>query len=256
MPPACSYETEKMKPSRNYLSKRNQDLSREMQATTRPNAEVYRYSYNLGTLEFRAGRKENAGSFSTKRCGKSQCKYVQEYNPFEQMRICRHNYAGQSTSVSTLMDFAPETKVLKESEISRHDNTAEKQKPFSTNKTLNAYNRCQKINVNVCQRGNNDFHTELVEASGMVSGTVCKTEFEHQGFREAEEHRGERYGNNCDFYPPIEKFRRAARVLGVCLPSKELNLSCGERRNGLCEGHSYDNYLEHATLLRILNKRF
>ena len=65
---------------------------------------------------------------------------------------------------------------------------------------------------------------------------------EFHGTEEAEEDKHE-YGRSGHlvkrgFYPPIETIRRAARVLGVCLPSKELysSLNCGEIRNGVCEG--------------------
>ena len=56
----------------------------------------------------------------------------------------------------------------------------------------------------------------------------------------------------CNFTPPMEKFRRAARRLGVNLPASELR--CRTRRNGICDEN--DNSAGHRTLLRILNKRF
>ena len=51
---------------------------------------------------------------------------------------------------------------------------------------------------------------------------------------------------------------RAARVLGLCLPSKELYSNVQRRLRGVCEGHSSDNCLQTRGTepLRVLNKRF
>lgn len=51
---------------------------------------------------------------------------------------------------------------------------------------------------------------------------------------------------------PTTKFRRAARRLGVLIPSEELHKK--QRRNGVCE--AMDKDADQRKLLRVLNKRF
>ena len=56
-----------------------------------------------------------------------------------------------------------------------------------------------------------------------------------------------------EFSPSIDKFCRAARVLGVCLPAKEM-YSYLQMQKGVCDNDEFS--LKHKTLLRIRNKRF
>lgn len=245
--------------SERYLRNPSQDLSREIQLANEPQKSVYKYSYNLGILELRTQRKENAVNLSTKRSTDTQdC--VCELNAFrEKLKICRHNHAGERNAVSTVMNVAltgPSS--LKGTEKSRLNIAQKTQESVSKSEILCSQNRCQKIYVKVCSEGNDNFE-ESVEASSAkhnASSTdnleVCTPEVY------AGEQEDDKNGNTVknDFHPPVENILRAARVLGVCLPSKELysNLNCRGRRNGVCEGN--DSCLQHGALLKILNKRF
>ena len=249
-----------MNPSHSYhsLTQRSKDLPRrEIRVTPRLNSDVYRYSYNLGILELRTRWKQNAAASISKRQSvetQSGC-IPSEYKAFEKLRICRHNHAGQNTTVSTGTNVAPKTlNLLKETETHTQDNSRKKQELLSTTDTINAHKRFQKMYVTV--RSDDNDSQESVETRTVIHNTVCNTKFDYtQECSGKEEHIDGQSGNfERDFYPPIEKFCRAARVLGVCLPSKELHSIRRRRRDGICEGN--DNCLEHSTLLRILNKRF
>ena len=241
-----------MNSSDSYLQ-RGQDLPREIHVTNQPCGGVYRYSYNLGILELPTRRNQNATSYSTTRTAESQGRFVHKCNAsVEKLRICRHNHEGQNTSVPT------ETNSLQETEIEKQYNHRKTQEPISANETSYYHNRCQKIYVHVCPGENNKgILQESVEISTTMNDKFSITEELDQSQKcfGTEEHRDEKSGNeSCDFHPPIEKFHRAARVLGVCWPSKELFSICRERRNGICEAN--DSCSQHSTLLRILNKRF
>ena len=54
--------------------------------------------------------------------------------------------------------------------------------------------------------------------------------------------------NSSEFSLSIDKFCRAARVLGVCLPAKELHSYLQMQKGG---GNNYEFSLKRKTLLRI-----
>ena len=114
----------------------------------------------------------------------------------------------------------------------------------------------QEIYVNgACsQKDYSALHTEQVEAKTSLQEYVSVAEVNNiPKFYD----RDNACGDKCDILPSFEKFFRAARVLGVCLPSKELYSNVQRRLSGVCEGHSSDNCLQtQSNLLRVLNKRF
>ena len=242
-----------------HLRSLSQDLSRKIQLANEPQKSVYKYSYNLGILELRTQRKENAANLSTKRSTDTQ-DTVCEHNAFrEKLKICRHNHAGERNAASTVMNVAlTGPSLLKGTEKSRHNIAQKTQESVSKSEMLHSQNRCQKIYVKVYSEGNDNFE-ESVEASSAKHNASSS---DNPEFCTPEVYAGEqedeKSGNTIknDFHPPVEKILRAARVLGVSLPSKELysNLNCRGRRNGVCEGN--DSCLQHGTLLKILNKRF
>lgn len=223
-----------MKPSSNSLLPKQcaQDISALMHISTLDNR-VYRYSYNLGILDIRAQRKENGMIFAGKRPVKIQ-RSAHEFSALD--RLEREHV--HTIDVPTKTDVSPSKNCSpKEIEISVNgkENVCKVQEVLST----------KKICVNVCQEQTNHPNESLETTDTTRTSPVPSTEEEciTKDYEEEKDF-------NAQMLPAIEKFRRAARVLGVCLPPKELY--CLQRRNGVCEGNS----LDHRTLLRILNKRF
>lgn len=225
-----------MKPSSNTLlpKQSGQDISTLMHISTLDD-HVYRYSYNLGMLDLRAKRKENAMIFAGRRPVKIQ-RRTHKFSALDRLESEQiHNI-----DFPTKIDVAPlkncppvETEIIDNGQ----ENVCKVQEVILP----------KKICVNVCKEETNDpketletFTTETTRISPVPNTEqVCITK---DGEEETD--------FNAQILPAIEKFRRAARVLGVCLPPQELY--CLQRRNGICEGNS----IEHKTLLRILNKRF
>jgi len=202
-----------------------QEVTGLMRIST-PDDRVYRYSYNLGILEFRTQRRENAMIVATRNPVKIQHR-AQKYNDLTRLK----NESDHGIAFPTVMDVAPSTNCsLQEVEIRVNDqgNVYKVQQVLSAEET-----------VNVCQGKTNE-SKDWLETNTASAECVTNNSEEDKAFNA-----------QCKL-PPIEKFRRAARVLGVCLPSKELY--CLQRRSGACEEAEWP--LEHTTLLRILNKRF
>ena len=248
--------------SERFLRNPSQELSREIQLANHPQKSVYKYSYNLGILELCTQRKENAANLSTKRSMGTQDTVCEHNTVQEKLKICRHNHTGEGNAVSTVMDVAlTEPSSLKTTLKSRQNIVQETQESVvSENEMLYSQKRCQKIYVKDCSLEGNDNFEESVEASSAKHNT-SSTDLKHnESFTAdvyAREQEDEKSGNiKTDFHPPVENILRAARVLGVCLPSKELhsNLNCRGRRNGVCETN--DSCSQHGALLKILNKRF
>lgn len=223
-----------MKPSANSLlpEQSGKEITRLMHIST-PDDRVYRYSYNLGVLEFRTQRRENAMIFAARSPVKIQ-RRAQEYNALARLE----NESVHEVAFPTVIDVAP-AKNCSPQEIEMRVNGQEN--VYKVQQVLSA-----KETVNVCQGKMNDakesLETNAARTGPVVSSEECVTKDNEQ----------DKAFNNAQSLPPIEKFRRAARVLGVCLPPKELY--CLQRRNGACEENEWT--LEHRTLLRILNKRF
>ena len=244
-----------MTASRGYYLRTIQYLTQEAQASERLRSNVYRYSYNLGIQEFRAPWKRNKTSYSIKPCAESKSENVRESvkKSLIEMRICRHDFAGNiiSASIFRSLDSA-ETNTLSETEKqTQWSSTKEERK-----EPLSSHNFYQEIYVNgACsQKDYSALHTEQVEAKTSLQEYVSVAEVNNiPKFYD----RDNACGDKCDILPSFEKFFRAARVLGVCLPSKELYSNVQRRLSGVCEGHSSDNCLQtQSNLLRVLNKRF
>ena len=242
-----------MTASRSYYLRTIQYLTQEAQERLCSN--VYRYSYNLGIQEFRAPWKRNKTSYSIKPCAESKSENVRESvkKSLIEMRICRHDFAGNiiSASIFRSLDSA-ETNTLSETEKqTQWSSTKEERK-----EPLSSHNFYQEIYVNgACsQKDYSALHTEQVEAKTSLQEYVSVAEVNNiPKFYD----RDNACGDKCDILPSFEKFFRAARVLGVCLPSKELYSNVQRRLSGVCEGHSSDNCLQtQSNLLRVLNKRF
>lgn len=244
-----------MTASRGYYLRTIQYLTQEAQASERLRSNVYRYSYNLGIQEFRAPCKRNKTSYSIKPCAESKSENVSESvkKSLIEMRICRHDFAGNIILASKFRNLdSAETNTL---------SGAEKQTQWTSTKeerkeSLSSHNFYQEIYVNgACsQKDYSALHTEQVEAKTLLEKYVSVAEINNiPKFSD----RDNACGDKCDILPSFEKFFRAARVLGVCLPSKELYSNVQRRLSGVCEGHSSDNCLQtQSNLLRVLNKRF
>ena len=244
-----------MTASRSYYLRTIQYLTQEAQVSERLCSSVYRYSYKLGIQEFRAPWKRNKTSYSIKPCAESKSENVRESvkKSLIEMRICRHDFAGNiiSASIFRSLDSA-ETNTLSETEKqTQWSSTKEERK-----EPLSSHNFYQEIYVNgACsQKDYSALHTEQVEAKTSLQEYVSVAEVNNiPKFYD----RDNACGDKCDILPSFEKFFRAARVLGVCLPSKELYSNVQRRLSGVCEGHSSDNCLQtQSNLLRVLNKRF
>ena len=244
-----------MTASRGCYLRTIQYLTQEAQASERLRSNVYRYSYNLGIQEFRAPWKRNKTSYSIKPCAESKSENVSESvkKSLIEMRICRHDFAGNIILASKFRNLdSAETNTL---------SGAEKQTQWTSTKeerkeSLSSHNFYQEIYVNgACsQKDYSALHTEQVEAKTSLQEYVSVAEVNNiPKFYD----RDNACGDKCDILPSFEKFFRAARVLGVCLPSKELYSNVQRRLSGVCEGHSSDNCLQtQSNLLRVLNKRF
>jgi len=202
-----------------------QEVTGLMRIST-PDDSVYRYSYNLGILEFRAQRRENAMIVATKNPVKIQ-RRAQKHNDLVRLG----NETDHGIAFPTVIDVAPAANCSpqeNEIRVNDHGNVYKVQQVLPAEET-----------ENVCQGKPNE-SKEWLETNAASAECVTINCEEDKVF-------------NAQYnLPPIEKFRRAARVLGVCLPPKELY--CLERRSGSCEEAKWP--LEHKTLLRILNKRF
>ena len=220
-----------MKPSAKRLlhEQNGQEVTGLMHIST-PDDRVYRYSYNLGILEFRTQRRENAMILATR--GSSPVKI--------QRRAHKNNDLARlenDSAFPTVIDVAP-AKNCSLQEIEMLVN--EQEHVYKIQQVLSA-----KETVNVCQKKTNEaqesLETNTARAGPILSSEECVTKNNEEDM-----------AFNAQCLAPIEKFRRAARVLGVCLPPKELY--CLQRRNGACDESEWS--IEHRTLLRILNKRF
>ena len=223
-----------MKPSAKRLQpeQEGQEVTGLMHIST-PDDRIYRYSYNLGILEFRPQRRENAMILAAGSPVKIQ-RRVQKYNDL----VTLENESPQDFAFPTVTDVAPVTNCsLQEIELRAN----EQEHVYKIHQVLSA-----EESVKACQGKTNEskesLETNPARKDPVLSSTECVV-------NNSEEDR--EFNAQCNL-PPIEKFRRAARVLGVCLPPKELY--CLQRRNGA--GVENDWSLEHRTLLRILNKRF
>ena len=223
-----------MKPSAKRLQpeQKEQEVTGLMHIST-PDDRVYRYSYNLGILEFRPQRRENAMIVAARSPVNIQ-RRVQKHNDL----VTLENESPYDFAFPSVIDVAPATNCsLQEIEL----RVNEQEHVYKTQQVLSA-----EETVNACQGKTNESkesaETNAVRKGPVLSSTECVA-------NNSEEDR--EFNAQCNL-PPIEKFRRAARVLGVCLPPKELY--CLQRRNGA--GVENEWSLEHRTLLRILNKRF
>ena len=223
-----------MKPSakRFQPEQKGQEVTGLMHIST-PDDRVYRYSYNLGILEFRTQRRENAMIVAARSAVKIQ-RRVQKYNDLATLQ----DESPRDFAFPTVIDVAPATNCsLQEIElrVNEQENVYKVQQVLSGEET-----------VNTCQGKTNESKESLETNAARKGSVLSLTEYVANNSEEDSEF-------NAQFnLPPIEKFRRAARVLGVCLPPKELY--CLQRRNGACVENEWS--LEHRTLLRILNKRF
>ena len=223
-----------MKPSakRFQPGQKGQEVTGLMHIST-PDDRVYRYSYNLGILEFRTQRSENAMIVAARSAVKIQ-RRVQKYNDLATLQ----DESPRDFASPTVIDVAPATNCsLQEIElrVNEQENVYKVQQVLSGEET-----------VNTCQGKTNESKESLETNAARKGSVLSLTEYVANNSEEDSEF-------NAQFnLPPIEKFRRAARVLGVCLPPKELY--CLQRRNGACVENEWS--LEHRTLLRILNKRF
>lgn len=223
-----------MKPSAERLlpEQNGQEVTGLMHIST-PDDRVYRYSYNLGILEFRTQRREHAMILAARSSSPVKIQRRAQKNTY----LARlENESKHDIALPTVMEVAP-AKDCSLTEIEMRVNKQER--TYKAQQVLSA----EEI-VNVCQVKTSESNS--LETNGAPKGPlppsegcVTKNNEEETAF-------------NAQFLPPIEKFRRAARVLGVCLPPKELY--CLQRRNGACDETEW--FLEHKTLLRILNKRF
>lgn len=223
-----------MKPSSNSLLPKQcgQDISALMHISTLDD-HVYRYSYNLGIMDFRAQRKETAMIFAGRRPVKIQrsTHKLSALDRLESEQIQNIDFPTKM-DVANLKDCSPkEIKI----NVNGQENVCKVQEVISP----------KKICVSMCQEETSDPKETLETTETTRTSPIPNTQ-EELITKDHEEEKD----FNAQILPAIEKFRRAARVLGVCLPPKELY--CLQRRNGICEGNS----LEHRTLLRILNKRF
>ena len=223
-----------MKPSarRLQLEQKGPEVTGLMHIST-PDDRVYRYSYNLGILEFRTQRRENAMIVAARSPAKIQ-RRVQKHNDLATLE----NESPHDFAFPTVIDVAPATNSpLQEIEL----RVNEQEPVYKVQQVSFA-----EDTVNACQGKTNDpkrsLDTNAARKGPVLSSTECVA-------NKSEEDR--EFDAQCNL-PPIEKFRRAARVLGVCLPPKELY--CLQRRNGACVENEWS--LEHGTLLRILNKKF
>ena len=224
-----------MKQSSNILLPKQsvQDISSLMHISTLDD-HVYRYSYNLAILDLRAQRKKDEMTYAGRRPVKNQRSAYKCRGLVDTMESGHIRKIAFST---IKMDDTPlQNCSAKEIEINCNGqkNDCKVQELIST----------KKICVNECEDETEEAE-ESLETDTTRASPVLFTEEECM----TKDH-GQEEGVNCRILPPVEKFRRAALVLGVCLPPKELY--CLQRRNGVCEGNS----LDHRTLLRILNKRF
>ena len=248
-----------MTASRSYYLRTIQYLTQEAQVSERLCSNVYRYSYNLGIQEFRTPWKRSKTSYAIKPCAKRKKENVSESveNSLIEMRICRHDFAGNIISASKFRNLdSAETNTLSEAE-KQTEWSSTKEEISSRKESLSSHNFYQEIYVNgACsQKDYSALHTEQVEAKALLEEYVSVAEVNDiPKFYD----RDNACGDKCDILPSFEKFFRAARVLGVCLPSKELYSNVQQRRlSGVCEGHSSDNCLQtQSNLLRVLNKRF
>lgn len=247
-----------MTASRSYYLRTIQYLTQEAQVSERLCSNVYRYSYNLGIQEFRARWKRNKTSYSIKPCAESKSENVSESvkKSLIEMRICRHDFAGNIISASKFRNLdSAETNTLSGAEKQAQWSST-KEEISSRKESLSSHNFYQEIYVNgACsQKDYSALQTEQVEAKTSLQEYVSVAEINNiPKFYD----RDNACGDKCDILPSFEKFFRAARVLGVCLPSKELYSNVQRRLSGVCEGHSSDNCVQtQSNLLRVLNKRF
>ena len=223
-----------MKPSakRTQPEQNGQEVTGLMHIST-PDDRIYRYSYNLGILEFRTQQRENAMIVAERSPVKIQSR-DQRYNDLARLG----NDSEHGIAFPTVIDVAPAKNCSRqeiETCVNEQENVSKVQQVLSAEET-----------VNVC-RGKTHESKESLETNAARKGPVLSSE--ECVTKNGEEDKAFNSQRNL---PPIEKFRRAARVLGVCLPPKELY--CLQRRNGACEENEWT--LQHRTLLRILNKRF
>lgn len=217
-----------MKPfAKSLQPKQNGQEVTELMRISTPDDRVYRYSYNLGILEFCTQRRENAMIVAARSPVKIQ-RRAQKYNDLARLE----NESEDGIAFPTVIDVAPAT-ICSLQEIEMRVN--EQENIYKVQQVLSA-----EETVNVCQGKTTESKEWLETNAARKDPTNNSEDSEDKAF-------------NAQYnLPPIEKFRRAARVLGVCLPPKELY--CLQRRNGACEETEWS--LEHRTLLRILNKRF
>ena len=228
-----------MKPSSKSLplKQRSEETPRETQISTF-NKHIYRYSYNLGMPNLGTRRKGNAAIFPANEDVRLQ-KNTLEILP--QSSCDNHQ---KTSATPTFIDVAPASKI-----------DIERKNPFKirevcyANEMEIAHKRSQSIHskcVNACQDKYENKNESLVSNKATKSVDPTQEECVIQDFGKDVETSGE-------FSPSIDKFCRAARVLGVCLPAKEL-YSCFQMQKGVCDNDEFS--LKHKTLLRILNKRF
>lgn len=215
--------------------KQNGQEVTELMRISTPDDRVYRYSYNLGILEFCTQRRENAMIVAARSPVKIQ-RRAQKYNDLARLE----NESEDGIAFPSVIDVAPATNCsLQEIEM----RVNEQEKGYKVQQVLSA-----EETVNVCQGKTTEskewLETNAARKDPLLSAAECVT-------NNSEDPEDKAFNAQYNL-PPIEKFRRAARVLGVCLPPKELY--CLQRRNGACEETEWS--LEHRTLLRILNKRF
>ena len=240
-----------MKLSSNSLPSKqsSQDISRQVQISAF-NKHVYRYSYNLGLPEFRAHRKENATIFPASNYVEiRKSKSTHDYSDLGKLQ--RRHERQKKTVIPTLIDVAPasKTQIINEWEKEKAFRVHEE---FCTNEMPIAYN-CGRPKLPVCSSAYQKKSKDLEESTEV--DTARRTNFAASTQEDCVTSGYEKdRGFNAEFLPPTENFGRAARVLGVCLPPKELH-PCLQRQKGVCEDNESCS-LEHRTLLRILNKRF
>lgn len=211
-----------MKPSSKSLplKQRSEETPRETQISTF-NKHIYRYSYNLGMPNLGTRRKGNAAIFPANEDVRLQ-KNTLEILP--QSSCDNHQ---KTSATPTFIDVAPASKI-----------DIERKNPFKIREV------CDANEMEIAHKRSQSIHSKCANA--------CQDKYETQEECVIQDS-GKDVETSGEFSPSIGKFCRAARVLGVCLPAKEL-YSYLQMQKGVCDNDEFS--LKHKTLLRILNKRF
>lgn len=211
-----------MKPSSKSLplKQRSEETPRETQISTF-NKHIYRYSYNLGMPNLGTRRKGNAAIFPANEDVRLQ-KNTLEILP--QSSCDNHQ---KTSATPTFIDVAPASKI-----------DIERKNPFKIREV------CDANEMEIAHKRSQSIHSKCANA--------CQDKYETQEECVIQDS-GKDVETSGEFSPSIDKFCRAARVLGVCLPAKEL-YSYLQMQKGVCDNDEFS--LKHKTLLRILNKRF